>query len=389
MRSASVIASTWSWVTKIIVAPSRRCSRLISTRIWMRSSASRLESGSSKRKMRGSRTMARPIATRWRWPPESWPGLRSRSSPICRISAASRILRSISARAHAHGLEAEGEVLPDAHVRVERVGLEDHGELALGRRHLGHVCAVDEDVAAADLLEAGDHPEQRRLAAAGGADEDDELAVVDLEVDAVDHLGGAEALHDLAELEVSHARPRTPLLHGVEPSAVEGMVGCERQRNRLAGHRGIVGRGQELDRAAGVGEGDGERARPRSAPRAGGGTGRRNARGGARSRRGPPRCARRRRGRRRGRSRDRGRGCRARGRSRPRGRRRRSAAATSPAASRGSPRRWRRRRRRRRARGRPCPRSRCGSAGARCGRAPRRRGRAPRRGCRGCGSRAS
>ena len=25
----------------------------------------------------GSRTMARPMATRWRWPPESWRGLRS------------------------------------------------------------------------------------------------------------------------------------------------------------------------------------------------------------------------------------------------------------------------------------------------------------------------
>ncbi len=26
----------------------------------------------------GSRTMARPMATRWRWPPESWRGLRVR-----------------------------------------------------------------------------------------------------------------------------------------------------------------------------------------------------------------------------------------------------------------------------------------------------------------------
>ncbi len=217
MRSASVIASTWSWVTKIIVAPSRRCSLLISTRIWVRSSASRLDSGSSKRKIRGSRTMARPIATRWRWPPESWPGLRSRSSSICRISAASRILRSISGRAHAHGLEAEGQVLAHAHVRVERVGLEDHGELALGRRHLGHVRAVDQDVAVGDLLEAGDHPEQRRLAAARGADEDHELAVADREVDAVDHLGRAEALDDLAQLEVSHARGLRPFIASSHP----------------------------------------------------------------------------------------------------------------------------------------------------------------------------
>jgi len=40
-------------------------------RIATRSLASRLDSGSSNRKTLGSRTMARPIATRWRWPPES------------------------------------------------------------------------------------------------------------------------------------------------------------------------------------------------------------------------------------------------------------------------------------------------------------------------------
>ena len=36
-----------------------------------RSAASRFDSGSSNRKALGSRTMARPIATRWRWPPEA------------------------------------------------------------------------------------------------------------------------------------------------------------------------------------------------------------------------------------------------------------------------------------------------------------------------------
>jgi hypothetical protein len=35
-----------------------------------------LDSGSSNRNTFGSRTMARPMATRWRWPPESWRGLR-------------------------------------------------------------------------------------------------------------------------------------------------------------------------------------------------------------------------------------------------------------------------------------------------------------------------
>src|SRR5215208_7386882 len=76
MRSASVIASIWSCVTWITVVRTRWCSFLISVRIWTRSFASRLDSGSSKRKTLGSRTIARPMATRWRWPPESWRGRR-------------------------------------------------------------------------------------------------------------------------------------------------------------------------------------------------------------------------------------------------------------------------------------------------------------------------
>ncbi len=76
-RSPSVIASVWSWVTYTVVVCSRRWMRVISDRIWMRSLASRLERGSSMRKAWGSRTIARPIATRWRWPPERLPGLRS------------------------------------------------------------------------------------------------------------------------------------------------------------------------------------------------------------------------------------------------------------------------------------------------------------------------
>ena len=63
--------------------------RLMSARICTRSFASRLESGSSIRNAAGWRTIARPIATRWRWPPESARGLRSSSVWRSRICAAS------------------------------------------------------------------------------------------------------------------------------------------------------------------------------------------------------------------------------------------------------------------------------------------------------------
>ena len=60
------------------------------------------------------------------------------------------------------------------------------------------------DLAAGDLLEPGDHAEQRGLSAAGRADEDDELAVLDAKVEAVDHLDRAEALDHAAKFEARH-----------------------------------------------------------------------------------------------------------------------------------------------------------------------------------------
>ena len=55
-----------------------------------------------------------------------------------------------------------------------------------------------------DVLEAGDHPQQGRLAAAGGADQHDELAVADGDVDAVDDGRRAEGLADVADRDRSH-----------------------------------------------------------------------------------------------------------------------------------------------------------------------------------------
>jgi hypothetical protein len=73
----------------MVVASRSRWSREISARIWTLSFASRFDSGSSIRKACGSRTIARPIATRWRCPPESCPGLRRRSSKSASVFAAS------------------------------------------------------------------------------------------------------------------------------------------------------------------------------------------------------------------------------------------------------------------------------------------------------------
>ncbi len=48
--------------------------------------------------------------------------------------------------------------------------------------------AFDEDGAGGRALEAGDHAQDRGLAAAGGAEQGDELALVEAQVDALDDL---------------------------------------------------------------------------------------------------------------------------------------------------------------------------------------------------------
>ncbi len=50
-----------------------------------------------------------------------------------------------------------------------------------------------------DVLEPGDHAQQRRFPAAGRADEDDEFAIVDVDVDALDDIDRAEALADIRQ----------------------------------------------------------------------------------------------------------------------------------------------------------------------------------------------
>ena len=83
-------------------------------------------------------------------------------------------------------LQRECHVVVDGHVRVEGIGLEDHCDIAVLRRHVVHELAVDVELAAGDGLKACNHAQGRGLAAAGRSDEHDELAVLDLEVEVLD-----------------------------------------------------------------------------------------------------------------------------------------------------------------------------------------------------------
>ena len=82
--------------------------------------------------------------------------------------------------------QPEGDVLEDRQVREERVALEDGVDVSLVRRQPGHRLLAEVDRAGVRLLEAADHPQRRRLAAARGPEQGEERPVLDLERDLVD-----------------------------------------------------------------------------------------------------------------------------------------------------------------------------------------------------------
>ena len=202
--------------------PTGRIARLSSRRVRSRSDGSRFESGSSSSRTRGYGASARASATRCCWPPEISVTRRA-SKPESPASASSRrraartstlLLRRVA--------RAEGDVLPHRHVREERVVLEDHPEApALGRQSRD-VLAIDDDAARVGRLEAGRQAQHRRLAAARGTQQRQDLARARRERDARAASEGAEALLERFEAQESDIAGNaivnpTPSLRGAAP----------------------------------------------------------------------------------------------------------------------------------------------------------------------------
>ncbi len=78
-------------------------------------------------------------------------------------------------------------------MRVQRVILEHHRDVAIFRLQLGDRAAVDLDLAAGDGLQPRDRPQQGGFAAAGRADHDNELPISDIAGNAVQDMGLAKA----------------------------------------------------------------------------------------------------------------------------------------------------------------------------------------------------
>ena len=80
-------------------------------------------------------------------------------------------------------LERKRHVLVHRHIGVQSIALEHHGDVAVLGRHVVDALAVDEHIARGNVLQAGDHAHRRGLTAARGANEDDELLIVNGEVE--------------------------------------------------------------------------------------------------------------------------------------------------------------------------------------------------------------
>ena len=74
-------------------------------------------------------------------------------------------------------------------MRIQGIVLENHGDVAILRLHVGDVGITDQDTALIDFLQAGQHTKSRRLTATRGTNQDEELAILDFKVQIPDKFG--------------------------------------------------------------------------------------------------------------------------------------------------------------------------------------------------------
>jgi hypothetical protein len=112
--------------------------------------------------------------------------------------------------AGAHPLLAQGigKIVEGREVRVERERLENHGHAAPLHGRMRDVLAREPYGARVRTLEAGDAAQSRGLTGGARAEDHEELAGGDIQVDATERLHVAEAFGQPANLQLGHLRAR-------------------------------------------------------------------------------------------------------------------------------------------------------------------------------------
>ena len=113
----------------------------------------------------------------------------------------------------------EADVLGNGHVRIQRVALEDHGDITFAWRQHRDVGGADEHVATVDRFEPGEHSQRRRLPATRRPDEHEEFTVGDLQFQLVDGRMGRARIAPGGFRE-GHGRHYTLLLSSVIVSSL-------------------------------------------------------------------------------------------------------------------------------------------------------------------------
>jgi len=93
--------------------------------------------------------------------------------------------------------EAEGDVVKGGHVFEQGVVLEDEADVALLDGDAVDLEAADEDAAAGGSFQAGDEAQDGGFAAAAGAEQGEQLALGDREVDVLNRSHLAVTLGDV------------------------------------------------------------------------------------------------------------------------------------------------------------------------------------------------
>src|SRR5690606_4135221 len=99
-------------------------------------------------------------------------------------------------------LHAESDVVMHAHVRKQRVVLEDESDAAVTHRNVGRVLVAEINRSAVRELEAGDHAQDGRLARSRRTEQRDQFAAFDLERDPAHGAEGLEGLHHVVEADL-------------------------------------------------------------------------------------------------------------------------------------------------------------------------------------------
>jgi hypothetical protein len=98
-------------------------------------------------------------------------------------------------------------------VREQGVALEDGTHRTLLGRPIGKVLAAEQYATLVGQIETGDHAQQRRLSAPGGAEQGEEFPRLDGDADLIDRGEVAETAADVLDLEQRHrGRNRVSLM---------------------------------------------------------------------------------------------------------------------------------------------------------------------------------